>query len=314
MHFFNPPVLMRLVEVIPGVRSVPESTERGLALARQLGKTAVQARDTPGFIVNRVIRPFYLEAIRILGEGIADVPTIDRIMKLGGGFPMGPFELIDLVGLDVNFAVSQTVYDSFFQPARFRPHIIQQQMTRAGMHGRKSGRGFYTYRDGKAIEALEPQLDSVDPPQPIAIAGDGSLADEIRQASKIAGLQIVEQPSDAALVASAAVGPVEVRRLTIRKLLEVTPPETEVIVHCGPYSCTELVSMLRSRSAVAGYNLVGSFADAQLIEVTQSWTGRASAASASEAFFQRIGKQTARVSDSPGMVLGRIIAAMANEG
>jgi 3-hydroxybutyryl-CoA dehydrogenase len=314
MHFFNPPVLMQLIEVIPGVRSSAEATRRGVALAQQLGKTPVEARDTPGFVVNRILRPFYLEALRMLGEGIADVPTIDRIMRVGGGFPMGPFELIDLVGVDVNLAVSQTVFDSFFRPSRFRPHVIQQQMVRAGLLGRKSGRGFYTYEDGKAIGTAEPEPDRGDPPETVALVGDGILADELREAVQSAGLEMVADPAAAALVISAASGPVEVRRLAIRKVLEVVSSNVEVIVHCGPYSCTELVSMLRSRNAVAGFNYLGSFADTPLIEVVRGWASRESAAVACEALFRKLGKQTARVGDSPGMVLARIVAAIANEG
>ncbi len=314
MHFFNPPVLMQLIEVIPGVRSAPASTARGVALARQLGKTPVEARDTPGFIVNRVIRPFYLEALRILGEGIADVLTIDRIMKIGGGFPMGPFELIDLVGLDVNLAVSQTVYDSFFQPPRFRPHLIQQQMTRAGLHGRKTGRGFYSYEDGKPVGSVEPERPAAEAPKNVAVVGDGDLAHDIRQAAQASRISVVESPAEAALVVSAAVGPIEIRRLAIRKLLEIISEDTEVVVHCGPYSCTELVSTLRTQTSVSGFNFVGRFEESPLIEVARGWSGRESAASASEAFFQQVGKKTARVGDSPGMVLTRILAAIANEG
>ncbi|MFN0073449.1 MAG: 3-hydroxyacyl-CoA dehydrogenase [Chloroflexota bacterium] len=314
MHFFNPPVIMQLIEIIPGVRSSANATARGLRLAEQLGKIAVEARDTPGFIVNRVIRPFYLEALRLLGDGVADVPTIDRVMKVGGGFPMGPFELIDLVGLDVNFAVSQTVYDSFFHPARFRPHLIQQQMSQAGLLGRKTGRGFYEYVDGKALgqAATEPMRTEI--PQPIGIVGEGQLASELRLACETAGLPLVEELARAALVIGASTGPVEVRRLAIRKILEVVPAETEVVVHCGPYSCTELVSMLRTRAAVAGFNVVGPFSEAQLVELAPSNAGRVSAADAGETLFNRLGKKTARVSDSSGMILGRIIAAIANEG
>jgi 3-hydroxybutyryl-CoA dehydrogenase len=314
MHFFNPPVLMQLVEVIPGVRSTALATQRGVTLARQLGKTPVEARDTPGFVVNRVLRPFYLEALRILGEGIADAPTIDRILRDGGGFPMGPFELIDLVGLDVNLAVSQTVYESFFQPARFRPHVIQQQMVRAGLHGRKTGRGFYAYEGGKAIGAGEPEPLTMAPPEPVAVVGEGDLADGIRQATVGAGLELCDGPASARLVIGAVAGPVEVRRLAIRKILEAARPDAEIVVHCGPYSCTELVSTLRSRNSVAGFNHIGAFAEAPLIEVARGSAGRESAALAGEAFFQRLGKQTARVGDSPGMVLTRVLAAIANEG
>lgn len=314
MHFFNPPVLMALVEVIPGVRTNPEIVARGVTLARALGKTPVEARDTPGFIVNRVLRPFYLEALRLLDQGVADVPTIDRIVKVGGGFPMGPFELIDLVGLDVNFAVSQSVYQSFFQSPRFRPHIVQQQMVRAGLLGRKTGRGFYAYEDGRPTTADAPSVEARPIPQPVAIGGDGALAEAFRRACSAAGLQQTHSPADAKLVIAAAIGPVEVRRLAIRKILEAASPIAEVAVHCGPYSATELVSTLKIQAPVAGFNLVGDLESARIVEVARGWAGRESAAEAAVALFQAFGKETARVTDSPGGVLNRMLATIANEG
>ncbi|HXG01424.1 MAG TPA: 3-hydroxyacyl-CoA dehydrogenase NAD-binding domain-containing protein [Bacteroidota bacterium] len=145
MHFFNPPPVMKLVEVVRGARTSDTTLEHSVELARRLGKTPVVCKDTPGFIVNRVARPFYGEALRLLGEGVASVEEIDRIVKLEGGFRMGPFELMDLIGIDVNYAVTQSVYEQFFHEPRFRPHPLQRQMVEAGMLGRKTGRGFYTY-------------------------------------------------------------------------------------------------------------------------------------------------------------------------
>ena len=119
-----------------------------MAFARFLGKTPVQVRDTPGFIVNRVARPFYGEALKILGENASDAAiaaTIDTVMREAGGFRMGPFELMDFIGIDVNLAVTQSVWQSFFQIARYRPHPIQQRMAHAGLLGRKTGEGFYRY-------------------------------------------------------------------------------------------------------------------------------------------------------------------------
>jgi len=145
MHFFNPPQLMALIEVIQGEQTSPSVIQKALEIARRLGKTPVRAKDTPGFIANRIARPFYNEALRILGEGHVDVQTIDRVMKEAGGFPMGPFELMDLIGIDVNFAATESLYLSFFHDPRFRPSPIQQRMVLAGYLGRKTGRGFYTY-------------------------------------------------------------------------------------------------------------------------------------------------------------------------
>ena len=144
LHFFNPPVLMALVEVIRGDRAAPETMEAGLKFVRNLGKTPVVCKDTPAFIVNRVARPFYGEALRLLGENASDPATMDLLVK-SLGFKMGPFELMDLIGLDVNFAVTQSVYNAFFHDPRYRPHPIQQRMVEAGLLGRKTKRGFYEY-------------------------------------------------------------------------------------------------------------------------------------------------------------------------
>jgi 3-hydroxybutyryl-CoA dehydrogenase len=144
MHFFNPVPLMPLVEVVAGPMTDPVVADSIALFARRLGKTPVVAADTPGFIVNRVARPFYLEALRMLGEGAAGVAEIDAAMR-GIGFRMGPFELIDTIGLDVNFAVSQSVHEQFFFDPRYRPHPIQRSMVDAGRLGRKAGGGFYEY-------------------------------------------------------------------------------------------------------------------------------------------------------------------------
>ena len=149
MHFFNPAPIMPLVEVIAGERSDEASVDLAFNAAKSWGKVPVRAKDTPGFIVNRVARGFYLEAMRLLGEGVAGIDEIDAVMRDHAGFKMGPFELMDLIGVDVNLAVSTSVWEQFDKHPRFIPHPIQKELVDAGNLGRKTGRGFYAY-EGKA--------------------------------------------------------------------------------------------------------------------------------------------------------------------
>lgn len=150
LHFFNPAPLLPLVEVVPGLATDEAIAPRMTALMQAWGKTPVVCKDTPGFIVNRVARPFYGEAIRIYEEGIADMPTIDAAMK-SVGFKMGPFELMDLIGNDINFTVTKTVWEAFFYDPRYKPSFTQQRQVESGRLGRKSGRGYYQYDTSGAI-------------------------------------------------------------------------------------------------------------------------------------------------------------------
>jgi 3-hydroxybutyryl-CoA dehydrogenase len=174
MHFFNPPALMRLVEVVAAERSAEPALAATTEVAERMGRTPIRARDTPGFVANRLARPFALESLRMLGDGVADSATIDRVVRLGGGFRMGPFELIDLVGLDVNLTIARSFFAQGGEPERWRPSPIQERLVAEGRLGRKSGRGYYEYGEGRhrpedpdlGIEAptLRPeQLARIDP-------------------------------------------------------------------------------------------------------------------------------------------------------
>jgi len=156
LHFFNPAPLMALVEVIPAIQTAEAQVERAMALMKSWNKSPVRAKDTPAFIVNRVARPFYGEALRIYEEGLADAATIDWAMTELGGFKMGPFTLMDFIGHDVNYKVTQSVFEAFYYDPRYKPSFAQKNLVDAGWLGRKTGRGFYDYSEG----AKKPEPDT----------------------------------------------------------------------------------------------------------------------------------------------------------
>ncbi len=147
MHFFNPVHLMKLVEIVKGAKTSSETITQTIAIAEKLGKKTIVTKDTPGFVVNRVARPFYSEALKILSENVTTVEEIDRIVKKSGGFKMGPFELMDMIGNDVNFSVTESMFQQFFNDPRFQPSHIQKQLVEAGMFGKKTKQGFYNYEE-----------------------------------------------------------------------------------------------------------------------------------------------------------------------
>jgi 3-hydroxybutyryl-CoA dehydrogenase len=190
-HFFNPATRMKLVEVIPGVETDPALVPALHALSRAWGKTSVDAPNAPGFIVNRVARPYYAEALRLLGERIADVPTIDWLLREAGGFAMGPFELIDLIGVDVNLSVTESVFQATAFDSRYAPSLIQQELVRSGRYGRKSGRGFYDHGPGAAAPHASTVGPASDPP-PLRCAADAGLLDPLLQRLRRAGVEIAQ--------------------------------------------------------------------------------------------------------------------------
>jgi 3-hydroxybutyryl-CoA dehydrogenase len=161
MHFFNPPALMRLVEIVAGDDTSPETLEAATEVARAMRREPIRAADAIGFVANRLARPFTLEALRMLGEGIAPIDQIDRIVRVGGGFRMGPFELMDLVGVDVNFEVAKSFWEQSFHEPRWQPSPIQARTVAAGRYGRKAGRGYYDYGEGahRSEDPTEPPRD-----------------------------------------------------------------------------------------------------------------------------------------------------------
>jgi len=179
MHFFNPPALMKLVEVVAAERSADEALAATTEVAERMGRIPIRAKDSPGFVANRLARPFMLESLRMLGDGVADAATIDRVVRLGGGFRMGPFELLDLIGLDVNLEIARSFFAQGGELERWRPSPIQEALVAEGRLGRKSGRGYHAYGEGHEREA-DPDL-GIDAPtlDPAELAKIDPAAEEV---------------------------------------------------------------------------------------------------------------------------------------
>ncbi len=296
MHFFNPVPLMALVEVISGLATDPAVAATVFATAAAWGKEPVHARSTPGFIVNRVARPFYAEALRLLSEQAADAATLDAIMRQAGGFRMGPFELMDLIGNDVNFAVTCSVFEAFYGDPRFTPSVLQREMVDAGFLGRKSGRGFYRYADNA------PPQPSQEPP----CARPGSVGMTMAAGARAA----LAAPLERRLVAAGfALG-------------EHTPLPADAdgapAFHCG--GAALFLTDGRSatvRAAATGHAdtvLYDWFeGDARRIALARADQCGQAAWAAVVGMLQAAGFAVSRIDDAPGMLVMRTVAMLANE-
>ncbi len=189
MHFFNPATILPLVEVISGAATSPAVVQTIVETAKAWGKSPVICRSTPGFIVNRVARPFYGEALRLLQEQTTNPATLDAVMRESGGFKMGPCELMDLIGHDVNLAVTRSVYQGFFDDPRYQPSVVQKELVDAGWLGRKSGRGFFDYREGASVPSPDEASDMAAVPMQVRIEGElgpaATLVDLLKRKDEI---------------------------------------------------------------------------------------------------------------------------------
>lgn len=194
VHFFNPAPRMALVEIVSGVASDSALAQTLFESAKAWGKVPVHAKSTPGFIVNRVARPYYAEGLRVLEEQIADIATIDTLMREGCGFPLGPFELMDLIGHDVNFAVTNSVFNAYFGDKRFTPSITQQELVSAGRFGRKSGQGFYDYREGAKKQSASVAKEC-SKPLAIKMIEATDLCKQLAQRIQSSGIKVLDATS-----------------------------------------------------------------------------------------------------------------------
>jgi 3-hydroxybutyryl-CoA dehydrogenase len=337
MHFFNPAPVMRLLEVVAGERSSDQALALAHATGEAMGKTVIRASDGPGFLVNRCNRPFGLEALRLLQEQIADVPTIDRICRMAGGFRMGPFELMDLVGIDTGLEVSKSFFEQSFGEPRWRPSPITARYAAAGLLGRKSAHGYYDYAPaGESAQAgvaapgapaaptrgADPDpLDAAPPARGegvVVIAGHSALADELRAAARDAGYE-VRSPHDPtggvlpALIVDCDVAPGKRVRTAegVRPDRRGAPPPQGgahlILVGFGSLSAID------PAGSAVGFHLLAPLADVKLVELTRGDGSSPVAEARAERFFAALGKHVTWVGDAPGLVLGRIVCQVINE-
>lgn len=322
LHFFNPPEAMQLLEIVHGTQTSDDAIDRAYAFAERIGKTAVSAADTPGFIVNRVARPYYLQAMRALASGTASVEELDALAR-SAGFRMGPFELMDFIGLDVNLATSESVYERTDE-GRFAPPALQREMIAQGRLGRKSGAGFYDYRDGvpPRLDVSVPEGDA--PPnadEAVVILGFGGVADELAESaerhyarvSRIENDELLDEISlDATIVVDVGDGFTD-RAEIVAELDGMLGEETVFFVDAYATNLAACAQRMRYPGRLVGYGVLGSFGGQRAVEIVDSDDVSDDALALAQEFFASLGKGVVLVEDTPALFLGRVVGSIVSE-
>ena len=286
-HFFNPVPLMKVVEVISGLKTSAASCTALTTYAKQMGHTPVQAQDTPGFIVNHAGRGYGTEALRIVGEGIADFSTIDRILKDQAGFKLGPFELMDLTALDVSHPVMESIYNQYYQEPRFRPSVITAQRLAGGLLGKKTGEGFYRYANGVAELPVEAPAPVIEDLPPVWVSPRASRRAELLSLLKTLGATI-ETGASPSISALTLVAPLGFDITTVAVVERLDPART------------------------VGIDMLLDDAHTKRRVLATNPATRTDMRDAAHALFARDGKAVSVIRDSGGFVTQRVIAHIVN--
>ncbi|MDQ6826172.1 MAG: 3-hydroxyacyl-CoA dehydrogenase NAD-binding domain-containing protein [Candidatus Eremiobacteraeota bacterium] len=326
LHFFNPPLLMKLVEIVRTEKTDPAVLEFASSFVAGLRKTGVVTGDTPGFIVNRVARPFYLQAMRALQDGIATIEDMDALAR-GIGFRMGPFELMDLIGLDINLATSESIYERTGLQ-RLAPAQMQKEMVAQKKLGRKTKAGFYNYgqdderRSSRAQGQLSEEAREKSDDERIAVVLDGDRGREYHDAAAGGYLRVIRFKSDAHVSGFEANTSLvidvprydDVHRLDVWRDLDAALPKGAIVLvdaYAGDFS--GLVRGVSNPQRFVGYGVIGSLERQSVVEIINTQWSSGNALRRAENAFLRIGKQTRRVADEPGFYLGATVCSIINE-
>ncbi|MEX2144667.1 MAG: 3-hydroxyacyl-CoA dehydrogenase NAD-binding domain-containing protein [Anaerolineales bacterium] len=311
LHFFNPAAVLPLVEVVRAAQTSPETMAALVDWVQALGKTPVVTGDTPGFIVNRVARPFYGEALRLLGEGVASHEQIDQIVEQGGGFRMGPFKLMDLIGLDVNAAAMRSLFDQTFGEPRYRPHWLQAQKLAEGALGRKSGRGFYEYKDeAGGMKDKKTKLEVGGGSGKLLIS-EGTWAHGLAGLCRQAGYEVdsVPDPEQQPVACFVVAGRGEEAAGLVAWYDQSLPPEVPLFVQSADIDLSEAASWVQHPQRLIGFDglFFASGAVATLVALEGGLRDHV------DRLMHRLGKISVWVKETPALVLPRIVCQLANE-
>ncbi|RZV02346.1 UNVERIFIED_ORG: 3-hydroxybutyryl-CoA dehydrogenase [Serratia quinivorans] len=289
LHFFNPAPLMKLVEIVSGLDTSAETVATLQVLTQQWGKQSVLCRSTPGFIVNRVARPFYAETLRALEEHVADATTLDSVMRDAGGFAMGPLQLTDMIGQDINYAVTESVFQAFFQDPRFTPSLVQQELVAAGRLGRKSGHGFYRYGDHPQPTANYLPASTAALPRSITLHGDPTgmtLLDDLLTGNAVT----IKQPGQTSAFA---------RLDEVTFMLTNGKTASQVADETG--------------TPVVLFDLSANYSQASTVAISCAAQNDARHNATVVRLLQSLGKKVIQLPDYPGLLVMRTLAMLANE-